>query len=606
MFPIHRFRLIVVALISFLFVANGVFLRRTTSIFLCGVLGFNSASCYGFLGNYGKVDAAAPPSSAVVTSKDFSVVQKDKQKIAGCPFGVCVNLPKIPGIPGVPGGDILGTAKAAVIKQIGESLGVGSPLLLDQHTAYPDVSDQVKDFHPKQLTITSAEDLKKPLPPGDYSLSVTAYCTQFSIHAPGQGLPYKLARLQGKQAPAISALLARGTLQRIAPATLNADAWRIQAGLPLKQWPPQDQDLVHKLIPEYEKGLEGDYLQRIENTYNKYRAIPGMPSFNDLLRQVGPPGQLVLQLRQARQVLSDKTISAERLPEMLYEPTGDGLPRVLPAEKNSSPSHWAEVKPGVFARFTVIEGNLGRNLFEFRITPKASAAINDSAVFATKDSHKNFQASDTTDQAVVTLAKIFDYGADGVLYIGYAIVRAAQALISFVQPTSCPANHAPRIAYRAISPKGPYKLTIYIDDAMSGDWATPGGHAWISLSDGQTTNYYGFYPTVSSPVELPYVFLPVLPIGAPGILKDDHGRNYSVFKEYIIDEQGLRNAYQAIVDWNDNYNLAFHNCASFASSIGIASGALSSQDIGFLTIINPGSLANYLLSHGGKLRAPSQ
>jgi len=427
----RQLRFIFIALISFLSVTGFVFLRRTTSVLLCGVLSFNSASCYSFLDNYGKANAALPPRNTVVTLNDFDHVQHDEQKVAGCPFGVCVDLPKIP-IPGVsvPGGDLLGTAKAAIIKQVGEAIGVGSPLLLDQKTAF-DQAPNITDFHPKLLTITSAEDLQKPLPPGDYSLSVIAYCTQFSIHAPGQGLAYKLAPLQGKQAPAIHALLYRGTLADISPATLNANAWRIQAGLPLKQWPPQDQTLIHTLIPEYEKGLEGDYLQQIENTYNQYRLVPGIPSFNDLLKQSGPPGQLVLQLRQARQVLSDKTVSAQRLPDLLYEPTNDGLPRVLPAFKDSSLSHWAEIRPGVFARFTVIEGNLGRNLFEFRVTPKATAAINNSATVATKNLDKNIQVSNATDQAVAPFIFALAYVVSAP-YITYSIWKPAQALIPIV------------------------------------------------------------------------------------------------------------------------------------------------------------------------------
>lgn len=419
-------RFIFIGIITFLFVTNIVFLRRTFSVLLCGVLSFNSTICYSFLGNYGKADAATPRSSAVVTSKDFSVVQKDEQKIADCFLGVCVNLPKSPiPIPGVTDGNPIDIAKTAVAKQIGEAVGVGSPLLLDQKTAYPDISDQVKDFHPQKLTITSAEDLQKPLLPGDYSLDVIAYCTQFSIHAPGRGLPYKLAPLMGKQAPAIGALLSRGTLQSIAPSTLNANSWRIQAGLPLKQWSSQDQALIHKLIPEYEKGLEGDYLQQIENTYNQFRLVPGIPSLNDLLRQSGAPGQLVLQLRQARQTLADQTISAERLPDMLYEPTGDGLPRMLPPSQDSSPSRWAEVQPGIFARFTVIEGNLGKNLFEFRVTPKASAAINaNSDLVATKELDKKVLVSGQTGTPATPGSVVCNSN-----HMTYSKDKPAQALI---------------------------------------------------------------------------------------------------------------------------------------------------------------------------------
>ena len=429
----RQLRFIAIGLVTFLFVTSAVFLRKIITVFLCGTLSFNSPICYSFSNLDEAANATASQSSAVVPSKSNTnsadVVPKQKQKVAGCIFGVCVNLPSVPGV--INTENLLEPAKSAVIKSIGESLGVGSPLLLDQNSAYPDVSDQVKDFRPKKLTISSAKDLEQPLPPGDYSVFVIAYCTQFSIHAPGQGLPYKLAPLQGKQAPAIGALLSRGTLQNIAPATLNANAWRIQAGLPLRQWSPQDQALIHKLIPEYEEGLQGDYLQQIEDTYNQFRLVPGIPSLDDLLRQTGAAGQLVQQFKQSRNLLSDQTIAAERLPEMLYQPTNDGLPRVLPAFKDSSPSRWSEIQPGVFARFTVIEGNLGKNLLEFRVTPKAVVASNNSDAFeiTTKSLDKNLQVSNASDQAFVPILLGLASG-----IIAYSISSPAQALI--VEPIS--------------------------------------------------------------------------------------------------------------------------------------------------------------------------
>jgi hypothetical protein len=79
----------------------------------------------------------------------------------------------------------------------------------------------------------------------------------------------------------------------------------------------------------------------------------------------------VLQLRKSRQILADKTISAERMPDMLYQATGNGSPPVVSPAPNESPSKWSEIQPGVFGRFTVIQQNLGRNLLEFRITPGA-------------------------------------------------------------------------------------------------------------------------------------------------------------------------------------------------------------------------------------------
>ena len=177
--------------------------------------------------------------------------------------------------------------KEEITRKVGESLGLGSPLLLDQRTAFAAAPD-VADFHPTRLSPRSAQDLEEPLPPGDYSVPVTAFCTQWSIHQPGQGLPYKIGTVQGKAAPAISALIVRGTLQNISPSTLNAEAWRIEAGVPLRQWPEADQALAHKLIPDHEKDIAGDYLQQAHEIYDKNTIksilghrfkIPGVPPF---------------------------------------------------------------------------------------------------------------------------------------------------------------------------------------------------------------------------------------------------------------------------------------------------------------------------------------
>lgn len=258
-----------------------------------------------------------------------------------------------------------------ITRRVGEALGVGAPLTLDQHTAFPAV-DELSNFHPKLLNLKGPADVHMHLTPGDYAVSVIAFCTQWSIHAPGRGLPYKLAPVKGKQAKAVCAILVRGTLKGIAPATLNTTAWRIQSGLPLNQWPQQDQTLVHQLAPEYEEGLKGDYLQKIRDQYDKVHRVPliKLPAFEDMLAS-SAPGKQVLNMLASRKLLADQTLAAERMPDMLYQPTDDGLPRVLPAERTQEASPWAEIRSGIFARFTVIEGNLGKNLFEFRITDKA-------------------------------------------------------------------------------------------------------------------------------------------------------------------------------------------------------------------------------------------
>ncbi|MEH1781963.1 MAG: hypothetical protein V7K67_34325 [Nostoc sp.] len=90
-------RFIFIGIITFLFVTNIVFLRRIVSVLLCGVMGFNPVSSYYLLHNYGKAEAASP-SSRVAALDNVHTVQEEeqKQKVADCFLGICINIPKIP------------------------------------------------------------------------------------------------------------------------------------------------------------------------------------------------------------------------------------------------------------------------------------------------------------------------------------------------------------------------------------------------------------------------------------------------------------------------------------------------------------------------------
>ncbi len=111
-----------------------------------------------------------------------------------------------------------------------QKLGNTLPLNLNASTAYPTVDNgQLPGgpFHGQPL-IPTANNLHTALPPGDYVVPVMAYCTQYSVHRPGQGTAYKLAPVEGTQAQAISNLLWRGTLAGKSPQELQATNWAIQ------------------------------------------------------------------------------------------------------------------------------------------------------------------------------------------------------------------------------------------------------------------------------------------------------------------------------------------------------------------------------------------
>jgi guanyl-specific ribonuclease Sa len=243
---------------------------------------------------------------------------------------------------------ILNKTRDDMATKLGEQLGMGAPLQFKQETAFPIVAPPT-NFNPVHLKISTVQDMVRPLPPGDYSIDVAAFCSRSSIHVPGKGIPQKIGPMLGTQAKAISALLVRGTFKGVDHTRLMAESWRIQAGLPISQWPPEDQKLAHQLIPDYENGLQGNILQRI-------------PSLNV---------SLINEIKRQQQILSDKTFSVEHLPDRLFQRVqGDNLPMVIKAN-NPQASPWQQVQPGVLTRFTVIDGWQGRNLFEFRITPYA-------------------------------------------------------------------------------------------------------------------------------------------------------------------------------------------------------------------------------------------
>src|SRR5579864_2319466 len=158
--------------------------------------------------------------------------------------------------------------KEAAEKALGSLLDAQLPLKLDAKTAYPAVINLPGGpFQPKALQLTAA-DMDTPLAPGDYSLPVMAFCTEYSVHRPGRGIAYEIAPMQGKAAPAISALLWRGTIQfHRAPQELQAVAWAIQSGLRYAQMPRSYQTVVNLVIPDYINEFSGDFVQSAEDTY---------------------------------------------------------------------------------------------------------------------------------------------------------------------------------------------------------------------------------------------------------------------------------------------------------------------------------------------------
>jgi hypothetical protein len=96
----RQFRFIFIAILTSLFVINAVFWQKAIAALLCGVLSFNSTSCYSFLGQAANANsdaaiAALSPSNQGANPEQAGTERKDADKLAICVFGVCVNTPTI-------------------------------------------------------------------------------------------------------------------------------------------------------------------------------------------------------------------------------------------------------------------------------------------------------------------------------------------------------------------------------------------------------------------------------------------------------------------------------------------------------------------------------
>jgi hypothetical protein len=257
----------------------------------------------------------------------------------------------------------------AATKSIGTLLNNQLPLLLDANSTYPTVAvPPGGPFQPKPLKLTAA-DLDQPLPPGDYTLQIFAYCTEYSVHRPGYGTAYELAPIQGKASGAISQLLWRGNLRAKPPQQLQGISWAIQSGLRYSQMPRTYQAVIDDLIPDHRNELNGDFFQSLQDTYQSLAKSAGLPPLNTVLAGMGKSGQLALSAQRQRQALLRQNTTDQIREQVLFQGQDAGV--YTPAKAIDGP--WTERIPGVaYVRYKIVGGNMaGNNIMEIRILPQA-------------------------------------------------------------------------------------------------------------------------------------------------------------------------------------------------------------------------------------------
>ncbi len=264
-------------------------------------------------------------------------------------------------------GGLTGAAQVAATKRaVGAVLNAQLPIKLDASNLYPTIAAPPGGpFSPKPLTFTQAT-LTQPLAPGDYEVTVLAFCTEYSIHRPGAGVAYSLGPLLGKAKEAVANLLWRGTWQGVSPSDLQGTAWAIQSGLNFDQLPKTYQALITRLVPEYKGEIADDFYQKVHDTYSSSAGnVPGMPSLESMLGGMGTAGELALSAQSQRQALqSDATDDAVRQ-QTLFAGAAQGVY----TPQNAEVGPWTIRTPGLaYMRYKIVGGNLNDdNIMQIRV-----------------------------------------------------------------------------------------------------------------------------------------------------------------------------------------------------------------------------------------------
>ncbi|HLJ26712.1 MAG TPA: hypothetical protein VKY85_08385 [Candidatus Angelobacter sp.] len=300
-------------------------------------------------------------------------------------------------------------------------------------------------FVPQPLQLT-ADNLRSPLPPGDYTINVLAFCTEYSAHRPGQGVAYELAPLQGKAAGAVANLLWRGTFQGMTPQHLLAVSWAIQSGLTYSRMPKSFQDTIDKLIPDYKHQLQGDLVQNIEDTYQRYAQGFQLPPLDLLLQEkMGKAGQLLLSAKRLRDILLQQNASDEIKEQTLFAGQESGVYTPVRAEEGP----WTVMIPDVaYIRYKIVGGHLANNnIIEIRILrqPGKTSSISPGPRFVNSRYEGTGAASSPEEQtsplALMGVAGSAQTALNASGMIGYSQGQAAQALIPVIpMPGTSPNN----------------------------------------------------------------------------------------------------------------------------------------------------------------------
>ncbi len=158
--------------------------------------------------------------------------------------------------------------------------------------------------------------------------------------------------LQGRRAPAIVALNSRAAASAYGFSQVQTTSWTIQSGTGYGDFPGGQKTVVDALIPDYKSLLQLATLDDIQAKWSSLAStVPGAPSLDSVLGQMGPAGQLVGELRNERSTILSQASDFDAL-RRSFVPVQSG------GDVSALPTPWSAVSPTIWMRM-MTQGHYG-------------------------------------------------------------------------------------------------------------------------------------------------------------------------------------------------------------------------------------------------------
>lgn len=291
-------------------------------------------------------------------------------------YHVLISLALVAGIfPNIPGlgGDL--PVKAAA-KQLAPYFAQNQPVIRDWNAIYPTApSLPGAPFAPttsvsKQASIESSAiaqirkskgDVK--LAAGDYAIPVRVFCTDIHRHAKSPEL-YLLGPLKGSRADLLTTMYSHASGTNIGFGSIQPLSWSLQAGMKYEELPQSQQHTYDQLMPGGRGLIASSFLELLQSRWSTISGtVPGVPSFDSAIGQMGDLGNAINDLRYGREQILANANSFDAMRNALVP---GGLQAGGSGTASPWDAPWSIVSDGVYMRLITMGAYGSAGILEVR------------------------------------------------------------------------------------------------------------------------------------------------------------------------------------------------------------------------------------------------